>query len=107
MECYFGDPDEDLVRQIVFYELPGQHADPGSDLPAAFIRAYTEVRPLRPGFRERFRINMLRDCLLIWEFGIRAAPSIPAVAAHAQKWFDPYRGFRAFAESYVSLDPFS
>lgn len=106
MECYFGHPEEDLVRQVAFYELPGQHAHPGSSLPAAFVRAYTEVRTLQPGFRERFRINMLRDCLLIWEFTLREGSANPAVAPHVRKWFDPVRGFRIFAEPYVSLNPF-
>jgi hygromycin-B 7''-O-kinase len=89
MECYFGHPEEDLVRAVRDYVnigLPG--------CARAFLRSYLANRAPESGFGERWRIHMLRDCLLIWHFGRR------------RDWpFPPRQSFRQWAEPFVSVDP--
>jgi aminoglycoside phosphotransferase (APT) family kinase protein len=89
MEWYAGDPEEDLVRSIVDYA--GRRGSRYSD----FVAGYRSVRELRPGFRERFRIYMLRDCLLLWEYGQRNGV-----------WFEAGQTFPDYAARLVGLDPF-
>lgn len=88
MECYFADGEEDLVRLVL---------EEGEDLSfaKAFVRAYAALRYLRPGFRERFRIHTLRDCLLIWNFEHRRG---------AGETFD--EPFQVWADRLVTRDPF-
>ena len=88
MEAYVGDPEEDLVRQLFNY-LARQ-----PELAALFLRAYTSRRPLREDAARRLRLYMLRDCLLIWEFGHR----------FSKKWVASAPGFRAWAQPYVGRD---
>ena len=85
MEAYVGDPEEDLVRQTFIY-LSLQ-----PELAALFLRAYTSHRPLREGAARRLRLYMLRDCLLIWEFGHR----------FSKQWVASAPGFRVWAQPYV------
>ena len=88
MEAYVGDPEEDLVRAL-FNDISRK---PG--LARAFLRAYVSRRPLREDAARRLRLYMLRDCLLIWEFGHR----------FAKDWVDAAPDFRTWAESYVDRD---
>jgi aminoglycoside phosphotransferase (APT) family kinase protein len=99
MECYFGHPEEDFVRSIWGWE----QERPGSPLPSAFIEAYASINRLSRGYRERYRVNMLRETLLMWEFGHR--DPVPEIAS--EPWPDPDQTYRAFAEPYVMLGPFS
>lgn len=92
VECYFGDPEEDFVRCVSGYQQ--ERSD--SPLSKAFLHAYSDIKPLRPNYRERFAIYMLRDCLLIWAFGHR----------DGRNWFRASQSFRAFAEPHVLSDPF-
>lgn len=62
-ESYFGDPEEDLVRMV--RQLPTK------DHRRAFVAAYTEQRPLRPGVRQRIGLYALADFLIVWEYGRR------------------------------------
>jgi hygromycin-B 7''-O-kinase len=62
MEAFFGDGEIDLSRQTAQYT----HEDP--ELAWAFVRRYLELRPARPGFRERFVVYLLWDRLAIWEY---------------------------------------
>jgi Ser/Thr protein kinase RdoA (MazF antagonist) len=89
MECYFGDPDEDLVR-TVFDFGPSQ-----IERSRAFISAYRTIRPLRDRYEDRFVLNMLRDALLIWNFDHRRGHP-PA----------PVGSFRAWTEPHLSLEVF-
>jgi hygromycin-B 7''-O-kinase len=62
MECFFGDGEIDLSRQTLQY----MQEDLG--LAQAFVRRYLELRPVRPGFKERFLVYLLWDRLVVWEF---------------------------------------
>jgi hygromycin-B 7''-O-kinase len=89
MECYFGHPEEDLVRAVLDYASSGH---PGRV--RHFLRSYFAARPPRTGLRERWRVHMLRDCLLIWHFG------------RQRGWpLTPRQSFRQWAEPFVSIDP--
>lgn len=89
MEGYFGDPEEDLPRSVLDYESRDHERC------LAFVRAYADNTRLRPGHRERFVIYMLRDCLLLWEYGQRNGG-----------WFQEGLTFRSWAGPFVSLEPF-
>jgi aminoglycoside phosphotransferase (APT) family kinase protein len=84
-----GDPEKDLVRSIVDYA--GRRGSQYWD----FVAGYRSLRELRPGFRERFSIYMLRDCLVLWEYGQRNGV-----------WFEPGQSFREWATHLVELNPF-
>jgi hygromycin-B 7''-O-kinase len=89
MECCFGNPEEDLVWAVWDYVSTGR---PGCA--REFIRSYVAKQSAQGGFRERWRIHMLRDCLLIWHFGRR------------RDWpFPQGQSFKQWAEPYVSIDP--
>ena len=88
MEAYVGDPEEDLVRALFNYSSrqPGLARD--------FLRAYICRKPLREDATGRLRLYMLRDCLLIWEFGHR----------FGKEWVASAPGFRQWAEPLVGQD---
>ncbi len=88
MEAYVGDPEEDLVRALFNYNSrqPGLARD--------FLRAHVSRRPLREDAAMRLRLYMLRDCLLIWEFGHR----------FGKEWVASAPGFREWAEPMVGQD---
>ena len=88
MEAYVGDPEEDLVRAL-FEDIARR---PG--LAREFLSAYASRRPLREDATRRLRLYMLRDCLLIWEFGQR----------FAKDWVDAAPDFRTWAETYIDRD---
>jgi hygromycin-B 7''-O-kinase len=89
MECYFGHPEEDLVRAVWDYLSNGR-----GDCAREFLRRYLAERAPESGFRERWRIHMLRDCLLIWHFGRRRDWAFPSG-----------QSFRQWAEPFLSFDP--
>ena len=86
MEAYVGDPEEDLVRALFNYNSrqPGLARD--------FLRAYVSRRPLREDAAMRLRLYMLRDCLLIWEFGHRFGKEWAASAPGFRQWAEPLVG---------------
>ena len=90
MECYFGDPEEDLPRSVFDY------AGRGGGRARDFVTAYARLATLRPGHQERFRIYMLRDCLVMWEYGQRNGV-----------WFDRGQEFQPWAKRFVELDTFA
>ena len=91
MEAYAGDGEEDLVRTAA--ELAGLH--PGL-LAREFVRAYTALRPPRPGFADRFRVHMLHDRLVLWGYGQRNGV-----------WFTPEQRLRRdWLERFLSPDLF-
>jgi hygromycin-B 7''-O-kinase len=94
MEPYFGDGEADLPRQASVY------ADEDLELAREFVASYGEGmrrqdRPIRPGSADRFRIYMLLDRLIIWQFAQRHGV-----------WWDPSLTLRQWAEPYVELDVF-
>jgi aminoglycoside phosphotransferase (APT) family kinase protein len=64
-EAYLGDGEEDLVRMMWLVKDPDERR--------AFVRAYVENWPLRPGAAERLMLYMLADRMVIWEYGRRVA----------------------------------
>ena len=88
MLASFGDPEEDLARPVSSYVSGRPH------LAQAFIRGYVSGTPLRSGAQERFRVYMLRDRLMIWEFGLRPRNPRPSIEPD----------FRSWAEQFVRLD---
>jgi aminoglycoside phosphotransferase (APT) family kinase protein len=89
IEAYFGDPEEDFAKPVMTY------GPRNLERAREFIRGYVSLREPRSGFKERFRLYMLRDCLLIWEFGHEPT----------QGWFSG-ASFRKWAEPFVGLDVF-
>lgn len=88
MEAYVGDPEEDLVRTLFGYISRRPR------LAGLFLRAYVDRRPLREDAARRLRLYMLRDCLLIWEFGQR----------FGKEWVTRAPDFRIWAQPYVGRD---
>jgi hygromycin-B 7''-O-kinase len=89
MEYYFGDGEADLMRLIAIYlEQNEQH---GVHLARAFASAYLTQQPARPGFAERYVLYMLRDRLIVWEYGTRPG----------NNWFRQGQSFRDYAESFT------
>ena len=86
-EAYMGDGEYDLARLACLYGMQGEaHLQ-------AFCDAYTELRPPRPGFRERLALYIVADRLIFWEYGHRN-----------NVWFtDPNQTFRMWAEPYVAI----
>lgn len=89
MEYYFGDGEADLMRLIAVYLEQGEPY--GLRLAQAFVSAYLSQKPARPGFPERYALYMLRDRLIVWEYGTRPG----------HNWFAPGRSFRDYAEPFV------
>lgn len=89
MEYYFGDGEADLMRLIAIYLDGDQQV--GRQLAHAFGTTYLEGRPTRPGFAERYALYMLRDRLIVWEYGIRPG----------NNWFPESHSFRDYAERYT------
>lgn len=87
MTCAFGDGEQDLSRSTAAFAFPEREAA------RAFLAAYAARRPLRPGHRERFRLYMLMDRLIHWEYGRRN-----------RVWFPDGARFRDFAAGFLSLD---
>jgi aminoglycoside phosphotransferase (APT) family kinase protein len=88
MEYYFGDGEADLVRLMSIY---GDRRD--RPLAELFARTYLTRRRPRPGFAERFAIYMLRDRLIVWEYGTRPE----------QGWFAAGQSLRQYAGPYLEL----
>ncbi len=90
MEYYFGDGEADLMRLTAIY-LDGEQPH-ATQLIQAFGLAYLDKRPARPGFAERFRLYMLRDRLIAWDYGTRPE----------NHWFPEGLSFRGYAEPYIA-----
>lgn len=89
MEGYMGDPEADLVRSIA--QLSLRNLECGR----RFVAGYRSRRELRPGHLERFRVYMLIDRLVLWEYGQRN-----------RVWFEQGTSFRDFARWFVELAVF-
>jgi hygromycin-B 7''-O-kinase len=86
MSAYMGDGEQDLPR------LAGDYADEDPALAHEFVRAYLTRRPPRPGFAERYRLYMLDDRLVLWQFGQRHGV-----------WWEPKLTLREWAGPYVGM----
>lgn len=86
MEYYFGNGEADLVRLIAVYI--GERQPPAMHFAQAFARAYLAQKPAQAGFPERYALFMLRDRLIVWEYGTRPG----------NNWFAPGQSFRDYAE---------
>jgi aminoglycoside phosphotransferase (APT) family kinase protein len=87
MEASVGDGEMDLARQVARYlEEDVAYA-------RSFLSRYLEEHPPREGFATRFPVYMLRDRLIVWEYGVR--PDTPT-------WWDPRLELRAWAEPYTA-----
>jgi hygromycin-B 7''-O-kinase len=89
MEYYFGDGEADLMRLIAIYLEQGQQN--GVRLAYAFASTYLSQKPARSGFAERYALYMLRDRLIIWEYGTRPG----------NNWFVQGQSFRDYAEPFT------
>lgn len=89
MEYYFGDGEADLVRLIAIYLEQGQQR--GVQLARAFASTYLTQKPAREGFAERYAFFMLRDRLIVWEYGTRPG----------NNWFAQGQSFRDYAEPFT------
>jgi len=87
MGAHFGDSEADLSRTSASY------FDEHHELAREFILTYLSKHAARPGFVARYRIFMLLDRMIIWEFVQRHERGIP------------FRGttLRAWAGRYVEL----
>ena len=87
-DAYMGDGEADLARSYLAF----QRKDPLAS--EAFFAAYANLRPVRPGFAARWRLYVLRDRMVFWEYGHRN-----------NLWFRPGMSLRQWVERYVELPP--
>ena len=87
MTCAVGDGEQDLSRAMTSLAVP----DPAAA--RAFVAAYRARRPFRPGYRERFRLYMLMDRMMIWEYARRNGV-----------WFPTEARFRDFLGESLALE---
>jgi aminoglycoside phosphotransferase (APT) family kinase protein len=87
MECYVAEGEYDLARTFT------GHAIERPEVAYTFLDAYAGARGLRLGFVERFRLYLLVDRLIIWEYGQRNGI-----------WFREGQRFREYAEPGVAID---
>ena len=60
-------------------------------LARAFASTYLTQKPARQGFAERYALYMLRDRLIVWEYGTRPG----------NNWFRQGQSFRDYAEPFT------
>jgi len=87
MTSAYGDGEQDLSRMIASLAFPNQ------DAARTFITAYRVRCPFRSGYKERFRIYMLIDRMILWQYG-----------RQNKIWFPKNAVFRDFAKRFISLD---
>jgi aminoglycoside phosphotransferase (APT) family kinase protein len=84
MGAHFGDPEADLSRTSASY------FDENPDLAREFVLTYLSKHPVRTGFGSRFRIFMLLDRMIIWEFVQRHEGGIPMKDMTLRAWAGRY-----------------
>jgi len=89
MEFHVGDPDLDLVRMAV--AMCDRFPDLGPKMVGEFVGAYRAERPAGPALRDRMACHIVRDRLIVWEYGTR-----PGVG-----WFDGQGTLRRYAETWL------
>ena len=88
-EAFVGDGEEDLSRATCEFAT----MDPA--LGRAFLGAYLERRPPRPGFGERFAAYLIRDRLVIWWYGQKHGGWFPPELG-LREWLEPQLTWRRF-----------
>jgi aminoglycoside phosphotransferase (APT) family kinase protein len=84
--CYIGNGEYDLARTACSYVV----FDP--EVLRAYVEAQSRGRPRAAGFRERMRLYILCDRLVIWEYGQRN-----------KIWFREGVTLREWAEPFVEM----
>ena len=84
MGAHFGDPEADLSRTSAWY------FDENPELAREFILTYLSTHPAPPGFGSRFRIFMLLDRMIVWEFVQRHEGGIPMKGTTLRAWMGRY-----------------
>lgn len=84
MTAHFGDGECDLSRPIAGY------LDEDSTLAREFVGTYCAMSPPRAGFEERFRIYMLFERLIIWEYVQRHETSVASKMGSFRDWAERY-----------------
>jgi len=82
--AHFGDSEADLSRTIAAY------FDESHELAREFLMTYQARIPPRRGFAARFRIFMLLDRMIIWEFVQRHEGGIPFGRRSLRHWAGRY-----------------
>ena len=98
MEGFFGDGEMDLARAVAGYlEEKPQRAQ-------AFLAAYLDRAPARPGLGERFAVYLLRDRLIIWEYFQRpeVARGTSSHGLRLKPPWDPDVTLREWVEPYIA-----
>jgi hygromycin-B 7''-O-kinase len=88
-EAFVGDGEEDLSRATC------EMAPTDPALGRAFIGAYLERRPPRPGFGERFAAYLIRDRLVIWWYGQMHGGWFPSELG-LREWLEPQLAWQLF-----------
>ena len=84
MGAHFGDPEADLSRTSAMY------FDESPELAREFVTTHVATHSPRPGFGARFRIFMLFDRMIIWEFVQRHEGGIPFRGITLRAWVGRY-----------------
>ena len=82
--AHFGDSEADLSRTAAWY------FDEGRELAREFVLTYLSKHPAREGFGARFRIFMMLDRMIIWEFVQRHEGGVPFKGATLRAWVGRY-----------------
>jgi len=84
MGAHFGDSEADLSRTSASY------FDEHHELAREFILTYLSKHAARPGFVARYRIFMLLDRMIIWEFVQRHEGGTPLKGTTLRAWVGRY-----------------
>jgi aminoglycoside phosphotransferase (APT) family kinase protein len=74
-ECRSGDGESDLIRVVDWYL--GNNPPKGANLARAFVDAYCQEKPLRPGYNERYSVHSLCNLMTFWLYGHSQAKWFP------------------------------
>lgn len=86
MGAHFGDGEAGLSRLLFVYINEDER------LAEAFVQAYIEQTALRPGFKERYVLYMLDNCIILWEYFQKTQPD----------WLDKRWRFRDWMSRYIA-----
>lgn len=84
MNAHFGDGEAGLARLMFMYIIEDRR------LAEAYIQAYVQNRPPRPGFKERYVLYMLDNCLMLWSYFQSTQPGWLDKTLRFRDWITPY-----------------
>jgi len=87
MEALFGDGELDLARQLTAYMEKDMH------VAKAFLEGYRGKAPLRPKARERLRLYIAYDRMIVWEYFHRPE--------HMHMWWYEETSLREWVKTYI------